>query len=56
MLAISGKTRVEMVAAGAPRWEKYSAETIEVRKMTFGYRRKILASDNANEPKSRSHS
>ena len=26
-------------------WQKYSAETIEVRKMVFGYRRKLLASD-----------
>jgi four helix bundle protein len=25
-------------------WEKYSAETIEVRKMTYGYRKKVLAS------------
>ena len=26
-------------------WQKYSAETIEVRKMVYGYRRKVLASD-----------
>ena len=26
-------------------WEKYNAETIEVRKMVFGYRRKLLASE-----------
>ena len=28
-------------------WQKYTAETIEVRKMTFGYRRKLLSSNAA---------
>jgi len=23
-------------------WQKYSAETIEIRKMTYGYRKKVL--------------
>ena len=26
-------------------WEKFTAETIEIRKMTYGYRKKLLASD-----------
>ena len=30
-----------------PEWQKYSAETIEVRKMIFGYRNKVRASDDA---------
>jgi four helix bundle protein len=25
-------------------WQKYTAETIEIRKMTYGYRRKVLKS------------
>jgi four helix bundle protein len=29
-------------------WEKYSAETIEIRKMTYVYRRKVLESDDAD--------
>jgi four helix bundle protein len=28
-------------------WQQYSAETIEVRKMIFGYRRKVIASDTS---------
>jgi len=27
-------------------WEKFTAETIEIRKMTYGYRKKLLASDH----------
>ena len=30
-------------------WQKYSAETIEVRKMTFGYRGKVRASAESGE-------
>ena len=26
-------------------WQKYNAETIEIRKMTFGYRKKVLEND-----------
>ena len=27
-------------------WQKYNAETIEIRKMTFGYRKKVLENDH----------
>jgi four helix bundle protein len=26
-------------------WQRFSAETVEIRKMTYGYRRKVLNSD-----------
>ena len=29
-------------------WKRYSNETIEVRKMTFGYRRKVLEDDQSS--------
>ena len=28
-------------------WQKYNAETIEIRKMTFGYRKKVLENDRS---------
>jgi four helix bundle protein len=27
-------------------WQKYSTETIEIRRMVFGYRKKVLANDD----------
>ena len=32
-------------------WERYTNETIEIRKMTFGYRAKVLKSPRANRRK-----
>ena len=29
-------------------WQKFTAETIEIRKMTYGYRKKVLASDRGD--------
>lgn len=30
-------------------WQKYSAETVTVRKMTYGYRKKIVESDRESD-------
>ena len=32
-------------------WERFTAETIEVRKMTYGYRKKVLENDLKNRTK-----
>jgi four helix bundle protein len=31
-------------------WQRYTSETIEIRKMTFGYRKKIASSERGHRP------